>query len=66
MNYIIVADSKTYKGSLVYVCGTDRNKADKMLEDMLTNPSKNDEEVMKGLSNFRVDEVEDKDCWWRG
>ena len=66
MNYIIVGDSETYKEILVYTCGTNKEKAEKILNDMLTNPSKEDKVVMKGLSNFKIDEVEDKDCWWKG
>ena len=64
-DFVIVGDSKGYKGCLVYVCGT-KERAEKTLHRMLNNPDENDKRVMKNMSNFRIEEVEEQDCWWRG
>lgn len=62
--FIIVGDTKKYKECLVKVCGTSRETAEKTLEKMLTNPSKDDEYFMKDHFNFQIKEVEAKYCWW--
>lgn len=63
MEYVIVGDTPQYKGCLVYTCGSLEN-AQKVLKGMLTNPTENDKKLMKHHENFRIEEVEDKDCWW--
>lgn len=64
--YIIVGDTEKFKDCLVYVCGKSIDHANNVLNKMLTNPDDNDKKVMKGLSNFRVIEVLEEDCWWHG
>jgi len=64
MEYIIVGDTEKYKGCLIYVCGKDKERAEKALERMKTNPTENDLAISKGHANLRVETVQDKDCWW--
>ena len=64
-DFIIKGDSEQYKDCLVCVCGTSREVAEEHLAKMLSNPSENDKRLMEGMSNFRIEEVEEKDCWWR-
>lgn len=64
-DYVIVGDTKQYKGCLVYVCGTLEN-ATKVLNRMLNNPTKDDKELMVEHTNFRIEFVEEQDCWWHG
>ena len=64
-DFIIKGDSKEYKDCLICVCGTSREVAEEHLDKMLSNPSENDKRLMEGMSNFRIEEVEEKDCWWR-
>ncbi|MBQ2176838.1 MAG: hypothetical protein II453_17910 [Alphaproteobacteria bacterium] len=62
--YVIVGDTKNYFGCLVMVCKGDRDFAEKVLQRMLSNPTQNDKRCMKGHTNLRIEEVEEKDCWW--
>ena len=64
-DYVIVGDTERYKGCLVYVCGT-LEHATKVLNQMLNNPTDNDKIVMNGHTNFRIEFVEEKNCWWNG
>ena len=64
MEYIIVGDSEKCEGCLLY-CGFKENEqAERVLNRMLNNPTLGDEQIMRGKSNIRVQEVESKDCWW--
>lgn len=62
--YVIVGDTKNYDGCLIMVCRGDRNFAEKVLQRMLNNPTQNDKRCMEGHTNLRIEEVEEKDCWW--
>lgn len=64
-DFIIKGDSEQYKDCLVCVCGTSREVAEEHLAKMLSNPSENDKRLIEGMSNLRIEEVEEKDCWWR-
>lgn len=64
--YIIAGDSALYKECLVYICGTDKEFAERVLNKMLTNPDENDLMYMKEYTNLKVKEIDDKDCWWNG
>ena len=64
MEYTIVADSNEHKGYLVYVCGRSLEFANKVLDRLLNNPDERDLELRKEFTNFRIEAVEDKDCWW--
>ena len=64
MEYIIVGDSDKYKGCLLYCGFKEKEQAERVLNQMLNNPTWGDEQVMLGKSNIRVQEVESKDCWW--
>lgn len=61
--YVIVGDTKNYKGCLVCVCG-DLEVAEKTLNRMLTAPTANDLAASKGQTNLRIAKVERKKCWW--
>lgn len=62
--YIIVGDTKNHEGCLVATCFGGREAAEKILEQMLNNPTHNDIRAMEGHTNFRVKEVEKRECWW--
>ena len=64
MEYIIVGDSEKYKGCLLYCGFIKKEQAEQVLNRMLNNPTRDDEQTMLGKSNIRVQEVESKDCWW--
>jgi hypothetical protein len=49
---------------LVYTCGRDFEYAHKVLENMLKNPTANDKYLMKDATEFRINKVKGKDCWW--
>lgn len=63
-DFIIIGDTKEFKDCLVYVCST-KELAEENLHRMLNNPNENDKKIMEGLTNFRIKEVPDKDCWCR-
>ena len=63
MEYIIKGDAK-YGSCLVLVCGKSYKSAEESLNRMLTNPDENDKKLIKDHTNLRIEEVEDKDCWW--
>lgn len=63
-DYIIVGDTEKYGECLIYVCSTKEN-AEKVLDQMLNNPTENDLRVMQGLTNLRIKEVPRENCWWR-
>lgn len=64
MEYIIVGDTKDYERCLVCPCGKKRERAEEVLNRMITDPTPNDKFLTKGHTNLRIEEVEDKDCWW--
>ena len=64
--YIIVGDVENLGTCLIYVCGTSREWADKLLDRMLNNPTEDDIKAMKGFTNLKVEEVPPEDCWWNG
>ena len=62
--YIIIGDMGAYKNCLLYICGTDKEEAESVLNRMLTNPTENDKRVCKEATNLRVVLVPAKECWW--
>lgn len=62
--YIIIGDTAEYKNCLIYVCGTNRDWAEKVLHRMLTTPTERDKEILQTHSSLRVEEVLEEDCWW--
>ena len=62
--YTIVGDTEKYGTCLIYACGTNREHTEKVLDRMLNNPDANDVLVMKGHTNIRINEVEEKKAWW--
>ena len=63
-DYVIAGDSPNFTDCLVCTCGTSLKLAQKVLQRMLTNPNENDKLLMKGLKNFRIQEVPRNKCWW--
>lgn len=63
-DYIIVGDTKNYGTCLIYVCGHNKDTAEKVLHRMLTEPDDEDRRVMKTHTNIRVEEQKSEDCWW--
>lgn len=64
MKYIIVGDTEQYKGCLVMSCGSYKENAERTLERLLSDPDEHDKIMIEGYSNLRVQEAEQKDCWW--
>lgn len=64
MEYIIKGDTPEFKNCLVYVCGKSFEVAKENLNRMLTNPNENDKKLIQNIENLKIEEVEDKDCWW--
>jgi hypothetical protein len=59
-----VTGTDKYNGCLMYTCG-DRENAERVLDRILNNPNKEDLRcINKGYTNFRIEEVPDKYCWW--
>lgn len=64
--YIIVGDSikePQHKECLVYVCGT-KERAEAVLDQLLNNPDETDLYNRERYTNFKIDWVPEKDCWW--
>ena len=64
MEYIIVGDTKEFKGCLIYTCGGSKEHAEEVLHNMLTNPSEQDKKELAEYTNVRIYEEKDEDCWW--
>jgi len=62
--YTIIGDHKKYGACLVCLAGYNREHAEQVLYRLLNNPSENDEYLMKGLENFRINEIESDEAWW--
>ena len=62
--YVIVGDTNKYEDCLVCVAGSTYEKAEEVLNRMLSNPTENDKRLMLGHKNFRIEFVEEKYCWW--
>ena len=59
-----VGDSEKCEECLLYCGFKEREQAERVLNRMLNNPTRGDEQIMRGKSNIRVQEVANKDCWW--
>lgn len=64
MEYVIVGDSEKYKECLLCCGFKERERAERVLNRMLNNPTRDDEQIMHGMSNICVQEVASADCWW--
>lgn len=64
MPFIIVGDTDKYKGCLIYPVAGDREKAEEILHQILTNPTENDIRVTEGCTNLRVEYEDENNCWW--
>lgn len=62
IEYVIVGDTKKYKDCLVYTCGESRENAERVLAEILANPKA--DAMLSRHTNFRIEEVEEKDQWW--
>ena len=62
--YIIVGDTERYNDCLVCVAGKNYEHAESTFNRMLNNPTENDKRLMLGHTNFRIEFVEEKYCWW--
>ena len=62
--YIIIGDTEQYEGCLVFLCGSSFEHAQRVLHQILNNPTEDDKKSMDGLRNFRIKEVNEEDCWW--
>lgn len=64
--YIIVGDSirePQYKECLVYICGSKEN-AEAVLDKLLNDPDEADYYNRERYTNFKIDWMPAKDCWW--
>ena len=64
MEYTIIGDTKKYGPCLIYVCGKKRETAERVLDRMMNHPDEIDLMSMKGVTNIRINEVEEKQAWW--
>lgn len=78
IEYIIVGDVKKHNNTtndfaydeeetsscLVLVCGKSLKGAKESLHRMINNPTENDKRLSAGLTNLKIKEVKDEDCWW--
>lgn len=64
MNYVIVGDTKEYKGCLIYTVSGGLERAEQVLNRMLNNPNQQDIMEMKRHSNIRIEPVNETDAWW--
>lgn len=64
MEYIIKGDTPEFKNCLVYVCGKLLDVAVEDLHRMLNDPNENDKKLIRNMTNLRIEETGDKDCWW--
>lgn len=64
MYYVIVGDTEKIKGCLVCPIGEEKEKAEKRLKQIISNPSENDEKLIKGHSNLRIGSIKSYDAWW--
>lgn len=62
MEYVIVGDTKDYNGCLIFVCGTNREHAEEVLNKLLNNPTDADKKAIEGHTNLRIEEV--SNGWW--
>lgn len=64
MEYIIKGDTPEFSNCLVYVCSKSVEVTKEHLHRMLNNPNENDMKLIRNMTNLKIEEVEDKDCWW--
>lgn len=65
IEYIIIGDTDDHEGFLVAICrGMNKESAEKVLNRMLTHPTKNDLHLMGNMKNFRLEAVAEEDQWW--
>lgn len=62
--YVIVGDTETSNGCLVMTCGASKERADEVLQKLLSDPNEQDKMMIEGHTNLRVEEVDSSDCWW--
>lgn len=62
VNKIITGMTKTHGRCLACICG---ENAEKELERMINSPTENDKRIIGTMTDLRIDEVEEKDCWWK-
>lgn len=62
--YIIVGKTEDYGYCLVCLAGRSEEKAKERLKQMLENPDGNDKKLMGDMTDFKIEEVQSKDCWW--
>lgn len=65
-DYVIKGDTEEFENCLVCIAGKTYEGAEEVLNRMLNNPTENDKRLMFGHTNFRIEFVEEKDCWWHG
>ena len=61
MIYEIIGVNKKGKDCLVYICNSDKEYADKILDRILNNPTKDDLINTEDLIDLKV--IEDVDSW---
>lgn len=64
MQYLIKVDTETYNDCLICVCGSSFESAEQCLKRMLNNPTENDKKLIEGAKNLRIEEADEKECWW--
>ena len=62
--YIIIGDTENFKDCLIYTGCRSKEDAERVIDRILHNPTKNDLYVAKGHTNLRYKKVDPKECWW--
>lgn len=66
IEYIIKGDTEKFNDCLVFTCGESKERAEEILNRILTNPTENDKRIIKGHTNLRIAECPKEKCWWNG
>lgn len=64
MEYIIVGDTNIHKECLIYTCGKSKETAVNVLDRIINHPTIDDMLMKMKHINIKIQEVDDKDCWW--
>lgn len=64
--YIIVADYPETGECMVcpLANGISRYRANKILKQMIENPTENDKDLIEEGKNLRLKKIDTRDCWW--
>lgn len=62
--FIIIGDTKDYKGCLVCLAGRTQERAEEVLAEVLAKKAEGKDESLNRHENLRIKEIDSKDGWW--